>query len=59
MNWEYIEEMTGWEYAIVRKPPKTTWYTSSLYRIETLDGSKGYDEIAKEDIYYDEETASV
>lgn len=59
VNWGYIEEMTGWEKAPIKTKPEIYWYVSTLYRVETLEGFKGFDDVVEGDIYYDEETASV
>ncbi|MGQ4892056.1 MAG: bis-aminopropyl spermidine synthase family protein [Candidatus Njordarchaeia archaeon] len=59
VNWDYIEEMSGWEKNPLKTKPRSIWYTSSLFRIETLRGFKGFEETLEGDIYHDEETASV
>jgi len=59
VNWEYLESMTGWRYAPVKSHPKDYWYTSTLFRIETIDGFKGLEGEITEEIYLDDEAASV
>ena len=59
VNWDYIEEMSGWEKNPLKTKPRSIWYTSSLFRIETLRGFRGFERILEGDIYHDEETASV
>ena len=59
VNWDYIEEMSGWERNPLKTKPRSIWYTSSLFRIETLRGFRGFEEILEGDIYHDKETASV
>ena len=59
-NWEYVEEMTGWKYAPVKVKPRENWYVSTMYRIETLPGFRGFnDPVISEDIYVDDELATV
>ncbi len=62
INWGYFEEMHGWQILPqeLRIRPKDGWYTSTMFRVETLRGSRGFmDEIpSDEDIYEDEELAS-
>jgi hypothetical protein len=59
INWDYIEEMSGWKRNPLKTRPKGIWYTSTLYRIETVKGYRGFEEVLEGDIYHDEETASV
>ena len=59
VNWSYIDQMSGWERAPIKVMPNINWYTSALYRIETLRGSKGYYEVIEGEIYRDEEAASI
>ncbi len=62
INWGYFEEMHGWSILPeeLRVRPRDGWYVSTLFRIETLRGSRGFeDEVpSEEDIYEDEELAS-
>jgi len=62
INWGYFEEMHGWNILPkeLRVRPKDGWYTSTMFRIETLRGSRGFmEEIPQsQDIYEDEELAS-
>ena len=62
INWGYFEHMRGWKILpkSLRHIPKSGWYTSTMFRIETLKesvGLKGRWEEG-EDIYTDEELAS-
>ena len=58
-NWPYTEDMTGWRYIPIKVKPRENWFTSFWYRIETLSGSKGFNEpMVGEDIYVDEELAT-
>lgn len=62
MDWGYFEQMHGWKKLPneLRVKPRYGWYTSTMFRIETLRGSKGLlEKIPPEvDIYLDEELAS-
>ncbi len=62
INWGYMEKMHAWQILPeqLRKIPRDGWYVSTLFRIETLRGSRGLVERIppEEDIYYDEELAS-
>ena len=57
-NWPYVENMHGWGISPVKKKPETNWFVSTMYRIETLRGFKGFNEPMPGDIYYDEELAT-
>jgi len=59
VNWGYAEKTRAMQVAPVKKAPKREWYTSTMYRIETLEGFVRYNEPAKEDIYEDEESSTV
>ncbi|HDH96502.1 MAG TPA: putative methyltransferase [Proteobacteria bacterium] len=59
VNWDYLERMTGWTYAPVKAHPTVHWYTSTLFRIETVEGFKGLEDEIEEEIYLDDEAASV
>jgi len=62
INWGYFEEMHGWEILPeeLRITPRDGWYTSTMFRIETLRGSKGFTEeiVDRKELYEDEELAS-
>ncbi len=59
IDWEYLDQCYGWKVAPVKAKPSAIWFVSTLYRIETLRGFKGFNEsMHGEDIYYDEELAS-
>ena len=59
VNWGYAEKTRAMHVAPVKSTPKREWYTSTMYRIETLEGFVRYNEPAKEDIYEDEESSTV
>ncbi len=59
VNWEYIQQMSGWQKAPIKVTPNINWYTSTLYRIETLRGFRGFEETLEGDIYRDDEAASI
>ena len=59
VNWGYVEKTRAMQIAPVKRSPKREWYTSTMYRIETLEGFVRYNEPAKEDIYEDEESSTV
>ena len=56
VNWDY--DMRALELSPVKSKPKTNWYKSSLYRIETLEGFKGFNEEISGDIYTDAESST-
>ncbi|MCR8433473.1 MAG: bis-aminopropyl spermidine synthase family protein [Crenarchaeota archaeon] len=63
VNWNlYFEEMQAWKILpeSLRQIPRDGWYVSTLFRIETLRGSRGLFETisSEENIYYDKELAS-
>jgi len=62
VNWGYFEEMHGWRILPekIRVLPRNGWYTSTMFRIETLRGSRGYREEIKDskELYEDIELAS-
>ena len=62
INWGYFESMHGWKILPeeLRVKPRSGWYTSTMFRIETLRGSKGFTEEIPpaKDIYEDKELAS-
>jgi len=57
-NWDYITDMKIWKLLPVKQKPESIWYTSSLFRIEVLKNSKGFNERMKQDIYSDRENIS-
>jgi len=59
VNWGYVENTRAMQVAPVKSIPKREWYTSTIYRIETLEGFVRYNEPAREDIYTDEESSTV
>lgn len=63
VNWTlYFEEMHAWKILPeqLRQVPKDGWYVSTLFRIETLRGSRGLFETIHDEgnIYFDAELAS-
>ncbi|AEC52287.1 hypothetical protein PNA2_1371 [Pyrococcus sp. NA2] len=59
VNWGYVQETRAWRLIPIKKLPEYNWYKSYMFRIETLDGSRGYEEeITDEDIYNDEEAST-
>ena len=59
VNWGYEEETRAWRLIPVKVRPTYNWYKSYMFRIQTLEGSKGYEEeIREEDIYNDEEAST-
>ncbi len=58
VNWDYYEEMRGWQLTPIKKPPKGIWYRSSQYRVETIKGFKGFNEPIIGDIYNDAESST-
>ncbi len=59
VNWGYAENTRAWRISPVHREPRREWYTSTLYRIETLEGFVRLNEPAKEDIYEDYESSTV
>ena len=57
-NWEYIEQMKIWKLLPIKQMPPEGWYRTSLVRIETLEGSRGFNEKVEGDIYADIENIS-
>lgn len=57
MNWDYIKETKAWNKS-TKWVPEDIWYTSYLYRIETLSGTKSRNERVDEDIYQDVESST-
>ena len=59
VNWGYEEETRAWRLVPIKVRPKYNWYKSYMFRIQTLEGSRGYEEeIREEDIYNDEEAST-
>ena len=59
VNWGYEEETRAWKLVPIKVRPTYNWYKSYMFRIQTLEGSKGYEEeIREEDIYNDEEAST-
>ncbi|ENN95741.1 hypothetical protein J422_06055 [Methanocaldococcus villosus KIN24-T80] len=60
INWGYEEETKAWRLAPIKKKPEDIWYKSYIFRIETLKGSKGFDEEVKvgDELYNDAESST-
>ena len=59
VNWGYEEETRAWRLIPIKVKPTYNWYKSYMFRIQTLEGSRGYEEeIREEDIYNDEEAST-
>ncbi len=58
VNWDYYEEMRGWQLTPVKEPPKDIWYRSTQFRVETVRGFEGFNEPIVGDIYNDAESST-
>ncbi|AEH23995.1 N(4)-bis(aminopropyl)spermidine synthase [Pyrococcus yayanosii] len=59
VNWGYAEETRAWRLIPIKSLPKHNWYKSYMFRIETLEGSRGFeDEITVGSELYNDEEAS-
>ncbi len=59
VNWGYEEETRAWKLLPVKVKPGYNWYRSYMFRIQTLGGSKGFeDRITVGDELYNDEEAS-
>ncbi len=58
VNWDYYEEMRGWQLTPVKKAPEDIWYRSTQFRVETVRGFKGFNEPIVGDIYNDAESST-
>lgn len=60
MNWGgYVEETRAWRLLPIKVKPSYNWYKSYMFRIQTLEGSRGFeDEITVGDELYNDEEAS-
>jgi predicted methyltransferase len=58
VNWDYYQEMRGWQLTPVKEPPKEIWYRSTQFRVETVRGFKGFNEPIVGDIYNDAESST-
>ncbi len=56
VNWDY--DMRAFELSPVSSKPRTNWYRSSLFRIETLEGFRGFNDEISGDIYTDAESST-
>jgi predicted methyltransferase len=58
VNWDYYQEMRGWQLTPVKEPPKDIWYRSTQFRVETVRGFKGFNDPIVGDIYNDAESST-
>lgn len=60
VNWGYEEETKAWQLTPIKSKPTYNWYKSYMFRIQTLEGSIGFeDEITvREELYNDEESST-
>ncbi|HOJ49207.1 MAG TPA: bis-aminopropyl spermidine synthase family protein [Spirochaetota bacterium] len=57
-NWDYHENTPAYKALIIKKQPDRIWYKSTIYRIETIGSSTGYNEKLDTNILQDEENAT-
>jgi hypothetical protein len=59
-NWGYVESTKAWRLIPVKTTPKHNWYKSSIFRIQTLENSKGFEDELKvgKELYDDEESST-
>jgi hypothetical protein len=60
VNWGYVEETRAWKLLPIKTLPTYNWYKSYMFRIQTIEGSRGYEEeitVGKE-LYDDEESST-
>ncbi|WP_461866047.1 N(4)-bis(aminopropyl)spermidine synthase [Thermococcus sp.] len=60
VNWGYEEETRAWKLLPVKVKPSYNWYKSYMFRIQTLEGSKGFEEKIEigDELYNDEEAST-
>ncbi|GAB6102923.1 N(4)-bis(aminopropyl)spermidine synthase [Thermococcus atlanticus] len=60
VNWGYEEETRAWKLLPVKVKPSYNWYKSYMFRIQTLEGSKGFEERieVKDELYNDDEAST-
>ncbi|MDV3104011.1 N(4)-bis(aminopropyl)spermidine synthase [Thermococcus waiotapuensis] len=59
VNWDYVEETRAWRLLPLKVMPGYNWYKSYMFRIQTLEGSKGFEgEITVGQELYDDEESS-
>lgn len=60
VNWGYEEETRAWKLIPVKVKPKHNWYKSYMFRIQTLNDSRGFEEeiTAGKELYDDEESST-
>ncbi|WP_297417204.1 N(4)-bis(aminopropyl)spermidine synthase [Thermococcus sp.] len=59
VNWGYEEETRAWRLLPVKVKPSYNWYRSYMFRVQTLEGSKGFEKrIPVGDELYNDEEAS-
>jgi len=59
VNWPYVEAMRAWSQLPVQQRPERIWYRSALYRVELVEMPEVKDIVYSDDIFFDEETATV
>lgn len=58
VNWDYYQEMRGWQLTPVKEQPKEIWYKSAQFRVETVRGFEGFNRPIVGDIYNDAESST-
>ena len=58
VNWGYETEMRSWDWLPVKVPPRETWYTSALYRVEWIAPQDIPNRRFEGNIFDDAETAT-
>ncbi len=60
VNWGYEEETRAWKLLPVKVKPSYNWYKSYMFRIQTLEGSRGFEDriTAGDELYNDEEAST-
>ena len=60
VNWGYVEETRAWKLLPVKIMPTYNWYKSYMFRIQTIEGSRGYEEeiTVGQELYDDEESST-
>ncbi|MBP1911711.1 N(4)-bis(aminopropyl)spermidine synthase [Thermococcus stetteri] len=60
VNWGYVEETRAWRLLPIKVMPSYNWYKSYMFRIQTLEGSRGFEEeiTVGDELYNDEEAST-
>lgn len=60
VNWGYVEETRAWKLLPIKTMPTYNWYKSYMVRIQTIEGSRGYEEeiTIGQELYDDEESST-